>query len=74
MTPPSPPSPDDDVPNERKRGRPKGGRTRQNFLLRLPPDLFDELRGWAGHEFRSLNSQIEFLLREAVKRRHGKDR
>jgi hypothetical protein len=41
------------------------------FLLRLPPDLMETLRGWASQELRSLNGHIEFLLREAVRRREG---
>jgi hypothetical protein len=40
--------------------------------LRLPPALLDELRAWAGQDLRSLNGQIEFLLRQAVKRRTGR--
>ncbi|MCE9637069.1 MAG: toxin-antitoxin system HicB family antitoxin [Planctomycetes bacterium] len=44
---------------------------RKPFLLRLPPDLHDELRAWAEHDLRSLNAQIEYLLREAVQRRKG---
>ena len=46
---------------------------RKPFLLRLPPPLMNELRGWADSELRSLNAHIEFLLREAVKRRAGRD-
>ena len=42
---------------------------RKPFLLRLPPDLFEELNRWAKDELRSLNSQIEFILREAVRRK-----
>ncbi|MFT7463324.1 MAG: hypothetical protein ACI9EF_001668 [Pseudohongiellaceae bacterium] len=42
---------------------------RKPFLLRLSPDLMGELRGWANQDLRSLNSHIEFLLREALKRR-----
>ena len=42
---------------------------RKAFLLRLPPELLEKLRGWAEQEMRSLNGQIEFLLREAVRRR-----
>ena len=45
---------------------------RKAFLLRLPPHLLSQLRGWAQQEMRSLNGQIEFLLREAVRRRSGK--
>jgi hypothetical protein len=42
---------------------------RKPFLLRLPPSLLADLRGWAEDELRSLNGHLEFLLREAVKRR-----
>ncbi|HMV70211.1 MAG TPA: toxin-antitoxin system HicB family antitoxin [Myxococcota bacterium] len=42
---------------------------RKPFLLRLPPDLHDELRAWADQELRSLNAHIEYLLRDAVQRR-----
>lgn len=44
---------------------------RKPFLLRLPPEVMEELRAWAGQELRSLNGHIEFLLREALKRRGG---
>ncbi len=39
------------------------------FLLRLPPELMDELNCWAADDLRSLNGQIEFVLREAVRKR-----
>jgi len=42
---------------------------RKQFLLRLDPKLWDELCGWAEQELRSVNAQIEFILREAVLRR-----
>ncbi|MBK7642366.1 MAG: Arc family DNA-binding protein [Planctomycetes bacterium] len=45
---------------------------RKPFLLRLPPELMEDLRSWAAHDLRSLNGHIEFLLREAVKKRKGK--
>jgi hypothetical protein len=58
--------------DERKsRGDAEGARERKPFLLRLPPDLMDALRTWANQDLRSLNAHIEFLLREAVKRRKG---
>ena len=41
------------------------GQQRKAFLLRLPPELHEELRRWASRDLRSLNGQIEFLLREA---------
>ncbi len=39
---------------------------RKAFLLRLDPALHDALQRWAGTELRSLNAQIEFLLRRAA--------
>lgn len=41
---------------------------RRAFLLRIEPELYDALQRWAGDELRSLNAQIEFVLRrEALK-------
>ena len=44
---------------------------RKPFLLRLEPELHAALAKWAADELRSLNAQIEYLLREAVQRREG---
>ncbi len=44
-------------------------KSRKSFLLRIDPKLYEELAGWAAQEFRSVNGQIEFLLRDAVGRR-----
>ncbi|MBL8724478.1 MAG: Arc family DNA-binding protein [Planctomycetes bacterium] len=44
---------------------------RKGFLLRLPPQLLAEVRSWAEQDLRSLNAQIEWLLREALRRRRG---
>lgn len=41
---------------------------RKSFLLRLPPDLLEDLNRWARDELRSLNAQIEYLLRESVRK------
>ncbi|NUP90291.1 MAG: hypothetical protein HUU25_10800 [Candidatus Sumerlaeia bacterium] len=41
----------------------------KKFLLRLSPALYDDLQRWAEAELRSVNGQIEYLLREAVERR-----
>ncbi len=41
------------------------------ILLRISPDLSEALNRWARDELRSLNAQIEYLLREAVHRRAG---
>jgi hypothetical protein len=42
---------------------------KKGFLLRVPPELLDELRAWSAEEMRSLNGQIEWLLRDALRRR-----
>jgi hypothetical protein len=44
---------------------------RKAFLLRIDPELWAQLEGWAASELRSVNGQIEFLLREAVRKRRG---
>jgi hypothetical protein len=44
---------------------------RKPFLLRIPPDLLKELEKWAADDLRSVNAQIEFVLRQAVMRRKG---
>lgn len=46
-------------------------RERKHFLLRLQPDLHAALESWAAQEMRSVNGQIEWILREAVRRRGG---
>jgi hypothetical protein len=47
-------------------------KSRKSFLLRIDPKLYDQLAAMAAQEFRSVNGQIEFLLREAVARRRGR--
>jgi hypothetical protein len=42
---------------------------RKPFLLRIPPDLWKELAKLAAADLRSVNGQIEFLLRQAVAKR-----
>lgn len=39
---------------------------RKPFLLRLDPAIHEALQRWADDELRSLNGQIEFLLRKAL--------
>ena len=42
---------------------------RKSFLLRLPPEMMEELNRWASDELRSLNAQIEYLLRDALRKK-----
>ncbi len=48
-------------------------KTRKPFLLRISPQLYEDLESWAQQELRSVNGQIEFLLRQAVLKRKGKE-
>ena len=44
---------------------------RKPFLLRIDPELWVELEAWAQDELRSVNGQIEYLLKQAVMKRKG---
>jgi hypothetical protein len=41
---------------------------RKAFLLRIDAELMKQLEAWSAAELRSVNGQIEFLLREALRR------
>lgn len=40
---------------------------RKPFLLRLDPETFAALQRWAADDLRSVNGQVEFLLRRALR-------
>lgn len=42
---------------------------RKAFLLRIDPEVWAELEAWAADELRSVNGQVEYLLRQAVQKR-----
>jgi hypothetical protein len=44
-------------------------KSRKSFLLRINPDLYEALEAWAQQELRSINGQIEFILKKAVRKR-----
>jgi hypothetical protein len=44
---------------------------RKAFLLRIDPTLWAQLEAWAQDELRSVNGQIEIILRQAVQKRRG---
>ena len=44
---------------------------RKPFLLRIDPGLWAELEAWAQAELRSVNGQIEYLLKQALQKRKG---
>ena len=41
---------------------------RKSFLLRVDPAVLEAMQRWANDDLRSLNAQIEFVLREALRR------
>ena len=45
---------------------------KKSILLRINSDLSDELNRWAQDDLRSLNAQIEYILREEVRKRRRK--
>lgn len=42
---------------------------KKSFLLRLDPAVFTQLERLAAADLRSVNAEVEFLLREALQRR-----
>ena len=44
---------------------------RKAFLLRIDPGLWNEVEAWAQDELRSVNGQIEYILKQAVLKRKG---
>jgi hypothetical protein len=44
-------------------------KSRKSFPLRINPQLYQEIEAWARQEMRSVNSQIEYLLKDAVRKR-----
>jgi hypothetical protein len=45
---------------------------RKPFLLRVDRELLEEIQRWADADLRSLNGQIEFLLRRALQEKNKK--
>ncbi len=45
---------------------------RKSFLLRIEQQLYDEIESWAQQEMRSVNGQIEYILRQAALKYKGK--
>lgn len=45
---------------------------KKDFLLRIDPEIWRQLQAWAADELRSVNGQIEFILRKAIESRGRK--
>jgi len=44
---------------------------RKQYLLRVDQNLWEEVEHWAADDLRSVNAQVEYILRDAVKKRRG---
>ena len=49
----------------------KQEREKKQVLLRLAPSLWSEVAAWAAEDLRSINGQIEFILKGAVAKHRG---
>lgn len=43
----------------------------KGFLLRLDPEMMEQVEKWAAQEFRSVNGQLQWIIAESL-RRHNK--
>ena len=48
-----------------------GKQANKGFLLRLDPEMMEQVEKWAAQEFRSVNGQIQWIISESLKR-HGR--
>jgi hypothetical protein len=55
------------VSEEAGESAPRRGAERKSVLLRLDPAVHSALQRWAADDLRSVNAQIELLLRDALK-------
>lgn len=47
---------------------------RKSFLLRVDPELWKQIEAWAEEELRSVNGQVEYLLKQAILQRRRSNR
>lgn len=59
----------EDEINRREKALKDKEKSRKQMILRLSPTLWSEIAAWAEEDFRSINSQVEYLLNECVKAR-----
>lgn len=52
---------------EKEKAAKEKEKAKKQVLLRLAPSLWEDLAQWADQEYRSINSQIEYLLAESVR-------
>ena len=54
---------------EKEKAAKQKEKAKKQIVLRLSPSLWEEIHRWAEEDFRSINSQIEYLLTECVRKR-----
>lgn len=57
---------------EKEKKQKEKEKAKKQILLRLSPSLWKDLAAWADEDYRSINSQIEYLLAECVRKRKNK--
>lgn len=40
---------------------------KKSFVLRIDPETFKQIEGWAADEFRSVNGQLEWMIHKSLK-------
>ena len=45
--------------------------SKKSYLLRLDREIMEHLESWADEECRSINGQIEWIIRKALKKKKG---
>lgn len=64
----------DNNSNTSKTSSASGASSKKQFLLRIDANLWGELEKWSQDELRSINGQIEYILKEALNKRYNKKR
>lgn len=59
---------------EKEKAAKQREKAKKQIVLRLSPSLWEEIHRWAEEDFRSINSQIEYLLTESVRRRKSENK
>ncbi|WP_419026219.1 hypothetical protein [Emergencia sp.] len=54
---------------EKEKSIKQNEKAKKQVILRIAPSLWEEISRWADEDFRSINSQIEYLLTECVRSR-----
>lgn len=59
----------EDEVKKREKALKEKEKTKKQMVLRLSPELWNDIAAWAEEDFRSINGQVEYLLSECVRNR-----